>query len=473
MKRSTLIFMMGMCAGLGGCFPVKLIVWSPDGQRAAVNIEGRLYLCDADGKLSPPVAEEVLVATWFPDSRHLGMIKASPAKRWDQIAAVISPDARKRLTDHAEKLRAQVLAGEDWEAQVRPLLDAGTLSSNEIDAIKIYLHDRHWGQLKEKLRTKWDKLNEPSLCSLVIFRVGDQSIQPTAELAGSLLPITEVRVSPDGHMVAFVEGDNLFEASKTITRLFAVPADGGAPARIVDDHVALFPDWGASGTDLVYAKAMKPLPEDSDFRLGTVLRRQVRDETGQMLETFPEPDILAGLVFSSLSKIRCLPDGRILFSSAEFHLPTTAQDMPQRQQLFALDPQRQATITRLVPRAAVGTLGDRVDFFEVSPDATKVAVPSSDGRVTVLTLASGTVEIVQKHEDPDREGHRKLRTLPVWKSADELCFLIPAKGPKGEDGRPEFVLWSAGQTRSLSKDWPDELLSSLMPDPKPMPAPPL
>ena len=100
-----------------------------------------------------------------------------------------------------------------------------------------------------------------------------------------------------------------------------------------------------------------------------------------------------------------------------------------------------------------------------------MAVPSSDGRVTVLTLATGTVQTVQKHEDPDREEHRKLRTVPVWRSDDELCFLIPAKGPKGEQRRPEFVLWSAGQTRSLSKDWPDELLSPLMPESESTPLP--
>ena len=466
MNRIAGAILLGVTAGLTGCFPEALVVWSPDGQQAAVLLGKNLSFCGPEGNLSRPSAEGVPSAAWLPDSRRLCFSQKLEAKTWAEIAPACPEDRRRELIAHAEKLKAQVLAGEDWEAEARKLLEADVLTGGEIDAVKLYLREQHWQELAPKLASKWEKLNPVHLTALNLAEIQDRSARRVVRLHTTFQDVWRPRVSPDGKFIAFVEGDPV-GSKKEITKLFVVPADGSSPARLVAERVAVFPDWSPDSKSVAYAQALAVL-EGEEFRLGTVSSREVRDDAGKLLEKFAEPHILAGLVFSNTTRVRCLRDWRILFSSAEFHLPTTAQDMPTSPQLFALDPLRQSTISRLVPRSAEREVGDGMDYFELSPDETKVAVPGSKGEVTVLTLASGELTRAQPREDLDG----KLLMLPTWRSDTELCFLVPAKGRTGKDRRAEIVLFSEGKTRSLSADWPEELLRDFGPEEKPKDQPP-
>lgn len=78
---------------------------------------------------------------------------------------------------------------------------------------------------------------------------------------------------------------------------------------------------------------------------------------------------------------------------------------------------------------------------------------TDDAKVCVVALADGQITWVQKVEG-------KLRTLPSWRSAGELCFIIPAT-KEDPHSRPEVALWSAGKTRVISTNWPDKVIENL------------
>jgi hypothetical protein len=183
-------------------------------------------------------------------------------------------------------------------------------------------------------------------------------------------------------------------------------------------------------------------------------RRRVLNERGQV-EIQNAKDDLAGLLFNDQARVRCLRDGRILFASEEWRLPVTTNDLPQRQQLFALDPERQSTLTPLVPRGTQEMLPAGLSYFEVSPDEKRVAVGGDKSRVAVFTLASGNVELLQDATDTD------LKSIPCWRSASELCF-IAIQSANTNQHKAEVALWQNGKTRFISRTWPEPARKGLL-----------
>jgi hypothetical protein len=283
-------------------------------------------------------------------------------------------------------------------------------------------------------------------------------------VARSLDAFEGLRVSPDGQAVAFRGAAPGDDSAKP---LFVLPLDGSRPPVHVADRVAQFPDWSADGRQLVYATTKATIEDGGkELRLGIIAQRRVRDEGGAWLATLPDPEELAGIVFQNEVRVRCLRDGRVLFATMEIQLPCTSEDMPQRAALFAVDPGRQPGVTRLVSRQAESELPDAIFLFEVSPDECHVTVPGGNGRVAVLTLATGeTWEIVGEKE----VDH--LRTEPSWRSADELCFAF-VPGPEGAKERAAIALvkldWAAhkAERKIISAAWPEDLTTDFLVDKK-------
>jgi Tol biopolymer transport system component len=211
--------------------------------------------------------------------------------------------------------------------------------------------------------------------------------------------------------------------------------------------VAVSPDWSPDGHSLVYITTANTNSAESDLTLGVLARRRIVNEAGQ-LEIQKTQDELAGLLFNGQTRVRCLKDGRILFASEEWRLPVTTNDLPQRQQLFALDPDRQATLSRLVPRSTHEMLPGDLNFFEVSPDEKRVAVVGDKSMVAVLTLASGNVDVLQGGKEGD------LKSIPCWRSATELCY-VAMETARTNGQKAEVVLWQPGKTNVLSRNWPE------------------
>ena len=183
---------------------------------------------------------------------------------------------------------------------------------------------------------------------------------------------------------------------------------------------------------------------DNQLSLASLTRRGVLNASGQ-IEIQTNAEDLVGLLFDANNKVRCLGDGRIVFSSADIHLPCTALDMPQQPQLFALDPERQNAVIPLIPRSVQEKLPAKPSFYEISPDGKRVAILGEKGALVVLTLATAALDTVQA------AGSDDTVSAPAWRSARELCFIAASEGQP-----TQVALWTNGTTRVLSSHWPAE-----------------
>jgi hypothetical protein len=211
---------------------------------------------------------------------------------------------------------------------------------------------------------------------------------------------------------------------------------------------------------IVFVRPYNYLPTATDsIFLGMLTRRQVVDASKAVTDAdhLPAAQDLAGVLFDQSSRVRVAPDGRIFFSATEVSLPTTIADVPGSGMIFSLEPGRQATLTRVIPRGAAQNLGDAMQFFEFSPDMHYLSIPFSDGRVSILDIASGEARIVQPAGESDTQGNVRLATIPVWRNTDELTFARPMA-----DGiHHEIVRYSLSTKTAtvISSDWPANVLN--------------
>lgn len=416
---------------LAGCVTQR-IVWSPDGKQAAVLTDEGLYLCDADGEISGLLLPDVTTVAWFKDSRRLAVDRSLSCTNWHGLAAVLNPQSQESIRRAATELLAKLRKGNRDE-----VLEAEHRSEEKpFFARLLYLRDEG-GDAAHKLLEGAKELKDlkVDVSTLAVAQVSNGVLDVGPILAAEIGGIVEIRISPNGAAIAYTAEDGLS----------VVTIGGGEPARLVAGMAAAYPDWSPDGNSLVYITTATTNSTD-DIKLGVLTRRCVLNERGQV-EIQSAKDDLAGLLFNDQARVRCLRDGRILFASEEWRLPVTTNDLPQRQQLFALDPERQSTLTPLVPRGTQEMLPANLSCFEVSPDEKRVAVGGDKSSVAVFTLASGNVELVQDATDTD------LKSIPCWRSASELCY-IAIQSSNTNQHKAEVALWENGKTRVISRTWP-------------------
>jgi len=450
--------------GLGGCWPMARIVWSPDGQRAIVlgqhQDEPCLYLCDAEGRLSGRIAERVTAWTWLGDSRRFLVVRVGPPlKTWKEVSALMAKGRRQRITYRAEDLRKEILR--------HGALDGDSARWRTDRFAFMCLRDTYGKELAPKAGQKWKQIeqiqHEPWVVQVYHRTAG--GARPGEVLLQSLDAIFGIGAAPDARAFAYV-------AKVSDSRMYGdVPRGGdlslhvaafqaGARPVQVADLVSFFFDWSPDGRYLAYVKAVSAKPAGSDrLQLGSVDRRKVRDETGAVLAKLPKADPLVGLIFHEMLRVRWLRGGQVVFSAAEVQLPATAADMPPKAGLFAVDPDRPLTVRRLLPRKAEDVVGDRPDLFQVSPDGELVSIPGSRGEVTVVDLTTGGVWEVQERSDKMDSDDAPFN-MPVWRSDRELCFVAAPGSPHGSKRRCQIVLLSGkdNEFRCISRAWPKEIM---------------
>ncbi len=449
-RRHTLAALAVSLLAAGGCIP-RRVFWSPDGRRAALIAEDGVRLCDANGKLSDVVAKDVQLVAWMPDSgRFIGESQITAAS-WQEAQAALSPERREALIRLADALHDEILGySGDWD-KFKPRLPS-EVTNGELSALFLYVRDHRKDGLPEKLGDKWKEVEKMTadVHLLQVYEVSDRSAAPGRILTRTLDDIWNLQIAPDGGAVACVQA--VSGGEHAIFRLSVMPVEGGS-LRTVAEPAAIYPDWTPDGRSLVYATTRgRPTDGGDAIQLGTLSCRRVRAESGRLLQEFEAPDDLVGGLFWPQSKVRCLRDGRVLFSAMEVMLPATAKDMPQRATLFCIDPARQPTATRVIPREAEAALPDGIQngYFELSPDEKRVAVCGADhGNVSVLTLATGDVQTVVS------QTNIELKSLPTWRTSEELSVFVPPQSAWGSADRYELVLWAGPEkARCLSCGWP-------------------
>ncbi len=460
MKRMIWATVLGLVA-LVGCVPEKRVSWSPDGRWATVRAGDGLYLCDPNGKLSERVAEHVTSVAWFADSRRVLLSRSVPAKTWSELSAGLPADEVARLTELGKQLAAEVARHEgNWDDFKPRMLEEQT--GEVVAAALLHVRDHATPELRAKVGEKWADLEKiaGSLSTLQIAEVAGATLRLGDALCRVVAPLGDLRLSPDEtHVVmsSTLPGDN---APK---RLLVAALEPNTVPRAVAEYTSLFADWSVDGRSLYFAAGSVGAVKGGDaLRLGAIARRSVRDEKGTLLDTFAEPEHLAGILFEEQTMVRCLRDGRVLFLTLEVHMPSATKDMAQQPTLFALDPDRQSTIVRLTPRQAQAELAEILPVFELSPDQTHICLAGPNGHVLVVTIATGAAWELASDDDVD-----ELRTLPTWRADNELCLNFgPAQG--APTGRAELVLakldWQEQKSarRALSADWPPAVVEDFL-----------
>ena len=434
---------------LTGCLE-KHLVWSPDGNRAAVIANDGLRFCDIEGKLTPLLLPGVYHAAWLGDSQRLVVARKRNVGDWTSIARTLGPERVGKVASEAESLWKQLETGGKWGILT---MELGKKKDQAV--LKIFLRERYGDALRAKLSVgEWDELKsqQAEISELVMARIVGEQIQPGTLLHEGLERINDLRVSPGDRAVAFTTDMALDNDKECRLLLARIDATG---AVTVAEHTGTYPDWTADGRALAYVQASGGAKDD--LRLGILVSREVLDENGQN-RIAEKPAELAGLMFGKASRVRCLQDGRILFNSGEFNLPVAANDAGvERDNLFAWDPARQATLVRMVPRDGEENLPKNLTFFEVSPDEKQVLVGTFKGHVCLLTLATGEVQEIQAGVKDNLQG------APVWRKSGEFTYTRRTVTKDG--GKPvreaEVILRSGKTEKVLSQSWPDAMVNEL------------
>jgi len=453
-SKITILFIA--CLYLAACGPEKTVQWSADGMQAAVVSGGWLYFCDAQGRLSDPVADEVESVAWLPDSSRLVVVSKRELATWDELVAAAPLGLEeKKIAAAALVARDEFYGYEGEQDEFRPS-HATVLTSEQWAAAMLYLKSNADPGLKAKLGDQWKEFEDLKVeirLVRVMPVVRDAAENGIAWFA-TLEEVKELRLSPDGGALAVVTRRGEGFGDGRVSSLSVFPArEGGKPA-LVAEGVAEFPDWSPDGRDLIYIHC--ETKDTGGTQLGRISRRTVRNAQGAILESPSQAVDLGVVIFGDTLRVRCLPDGRILFAAAEGALPSVNSDFSNRLTLFFLDPRQAGSISRIIPRSADERLPDRADLFEVSPDGKYAAVPGDKGRISRVTLATGEIVAIV-----DKDGTGDLHTIPAWRNSQQLCLIAPAGSGYTSSRRDEVILWSEGQASIVSQNWPDKVLEAI------------
>jgi hypothetical protein len=451
---------------VAGCVPTRF-AWSPDGQVMTVLGDDAVNFADADGNLTGVSIKDVNMATWFPDSKRVLVVRQINPTTWNELAPYLTADQVNSVVSGAQRARAALMVynwgnpanPDSWDQFQQKAIAQEDQAKRDTQvyrdfpgAVATYLRDHADDALRAKIPAqRWLELKQlTQAVNLVqVYAVDPSGATAGATLMSTLHGIHELRVSPTGEAAIIVLSKDKQDADSD--DLWLADTDASRPAAELNDQSTWHPDWSPDGRDVVFVRKVGSL--------ATLTRARVADDSGRLLEKFGATEDLVGMLYDGLLRVRCLKDGRIVFNNLAVTLPAAPDDLPQHGELFAIMPGKEATVSRLVPKRSVDQIGDNAQYFEISPDGAYASIPDSTGKVTVIELATGKVTEVQGNAFPNKNANDQdqLQTIPQWRSPDELTFMVP-----GEKNHPAVVLWSLSHKsgKVLSANWPGKILES-------------
>lgn len=468
---------------LTACIPEKnRVIWSPNGSQALALLPDGLHLCTPAGQLSPVLVKGATYAEWLPDSQHIMVLRDEAVTTWDQLTKLTSPATQKTIIELAEEIRNSALAYEgDWDKFTDTLKNS--IDINKLNfygtAIMIYFQNQNDPALKKKMGTHWEewsKLAQAPTTVLQTYQVKADTLEPGTILFQSAFDksIRHFRLSPTGTHLAVSYITDTYAISHpqmppmlSSNSLGVITVEHPETLQEIATNTAWYVDWTKDGQYLVFARTNEPdiTSEDSQgdaalnqMRLGQISQHRITNLGEKPASEYKNED-LARIFYHPLDKVRCLKDGRILFASHEYQLPTTKDNDAPRCTLFVIDAKTNA-ITNLLPEATNPTIKDLMPYFEVSPDEQYLSLLNGDGYVQVLNLTTHQITDCQTKSVPGQQGDNnstpKPRIIPQWRNAHQLTYVAPIKDSKPDQPSFEVVLkdFSTNQTISLSADWP-------------------
>lgn len=464
MKATFQILLTGACVCLAACEPRERAEWSPDGTRAAVLAEQRLYFSDGEGGLSEAVADEddgpgrflVDAFDWLPDSSGLVVHRVRLTPKWEDLAPLLAPAESDRVEAlaarvpellraavaiHGDSDRADQLLGKMAPGESLAMSNALRLAlARDAGAVRAALSDAS-GVLAS---IDGDRESLGFLLHEIAVLRPDQG-KPSEVIWRGLRGVPSLRVSPKHEVVAAAfetEAENQHD-------LHVLSFESGAPLLVASKTSRAF-DWMPDGGSLVYLSSIT----EGNGGLVEIERRRVLDESGRVGEALPGAEgdgELAYAIVAFAPRLAVLPDGSILFASHPAPLPAAAEDLGENPRLYRLPADGGAPVA--VPTEE-GALPMDLGYFVPSPDGRRVAVvESGTDAVAVVDLESGKSELVSR----PHPGW-KSRVLPSWRNAEEFTYVTGDE----ETGRVRWMLWKEGESRDLAKEWPEKITQGWM-----------
>ncbi len=439
-KVSLAIGLTAAAVLFSGCWEQRF-VWAPNGARATVLARDGLRLCTAEGQLTAPLLSDVYEAAWFSDSTRLVLSRERTGNEWSQVARLLGPQRAARI---------EAKAAAKWaEIEKAPPAKFERLDAEDDRLVRFYLWKHRGDWLRKRYGAEADDSAEFGTHELFLARVDAETLMLGSLLHEGVEPFKHIRVAPTDRAVAYVTTHS--------ADLYVNLPQAIAP-RLVTASMAGGCAWTADGRSLVYAYCGGANGRNNDAELGVIVRREVLDEKGNVAIA-KEGTEIAGLIYSSSTRIWCLRDGRMLFNAAEMEFPVGIRDVNSpRESLFMIDPTPQAPLVRVAPRGIEREMPAKILSYHLSPDEKNMLVTGKEGEVCILALASGQLEKVQ------RAGDYNLKAAAVWRSASEITFAkrTPLENNKRPARTAEIVLRSLGGDETvLSSKWTTDTLKSM------------
>ncbi|HTQ37827.1 MAG TPA: hypothetical protein VMJ32_02300 [Pirellulales bacterium] len=450
---------------IGGCVAQR-VVWSPDGKLAAILGDDGLHVCDVSGKLSPLLVPDAKYAAWMPDSQRLIVDSKHGFQTWQEASRAFPEDAAV-ASKNAEAVRTELLtASHGWSAFIDDVTIKLSLTNIQLTMALMNLRDNSDPKAVATLAAKLNHEGQKAFAEQTIIEdvVQIYTIDGDSAVAGAEIDrrqsagvgVKNLRVSPTGDAVLISWSEQgSTENEQEPLKLLLVPTDGSRKSYEVGQG-AEYPDWSPDGKYVIYITPADSKKHLMQIMVGILSRQQVVDENGHFLDAghLPDREDLAGFIYNELSRVRVAKDGRIFFDTMEISLPAAAKDFDTEPMIFCFEPGKQSTLTRVVPRSAVQTIGNDAQYFELSPDARYISIPFDDGRVSVLDIATGEAQLVQLGVASPGNNQWHLESIPAWRTATELTFMRPV-----DSTSREVVRYSVPDKKAtvISTDWPASL----------------
>lgn len=500
-----------LTAGLLFCscqWPSERVLWSPDGNRAAVIGDSGLHLCNARGDLSPLLVSNAVRVAWLRDSISALVVVQSVSTNWDDIASLLPASALAQAANHASAVLSFVRTNspESLKAHGIPLLSqhpCGGLAC-------LYIRQRHGKEFCQRLGDA--ATNYPAIAGLFELRFctfRGNEIAFSRTLAASEREILCLAASPDGESYAYTTADwdprsGIVQPACLYAGLMADPSVSSRPT-LVHDACSVTFAWTGNSYGLVFIRGVRSTThpwETCEMSIGALTRVASPYTTPSIRIDMSSPSFeidmssagvpssadatlvreqgdLSLTIFDPRMRVLCAPTDEVLYTApvAEFPWPLSGQDGGRGAAdlpigLFRLDLSKADAANanlvgtrRVLPRGVESPIGD-LRMLAWNPDRSSFAVACETGRMSIVTLETGTIRSVLQVRDgcPENREVWTPRTLPTWRSADELCFAVEAGSPMGSSNRAEIVLWSLSNrtSRCLSATWPSNAVSAFL-----------
>lgn len=443
MKFTQQILLMLFCVlGLAAC-DNGYMSWSPDGSKLAFVGKDGLRFAEPDGKLSAPVGKaEILV--WLPDSKHVLVADSIALKTWAEVKQYLTDKQEAEVIDLAHYLEHQLeLLGYD-------ALD----KDKRLEDTPVYMSSAAFGYLKDQDETRLKKLlgpkaaSETATWSLDIHRICLRNAEANAEckeLWRGFSELSDARVSPDGKFVCLVQA----KANSPLFELNLMSLDSASSlSRLAVNAATGHPDWSPDSRQIFFMEAIAPNKEGK--KLCALSSQEVRSGTGA-LNLSDKPRNLLYAVADKNSDIRCLRDGRILFSAYSVEFPATEKELNGMANIFAFK-QGDQFAKKLISTADAAQEQSSIRM-QVNADQTKLIIDAGE-TVHILDIATGNIDQLQA----------KPVLNPCWRNADEICFVKAVKDKSADHHDAEITLHSlsTGKDLSISENWPASAVDEIL-----------